>query len=114
VVRQRVLTKGKLRAVWSDAGAMGYPHEGVFKLLSLTEERNDQVDGQWSEIDFDEAEWRLTPERIKCGRRPAGPAGLRSSAQATRWTKGDFAFSTSEEVKPVEGTEDRPNCYATV
>jgi hypothetical protein len=30
------LTKGKLRAVWSGAGAMGYPYEGVFKLLILT------------------------------------------------------------------------------
>jgi hypothetical protein len=36
VVRQRILTKGKLRAVWSGAGAMGYPYEGVFKLLILT------------------------------------------------------------------------------
>jgi hypothetical protein len=33
VVRQRVLTLGKLRAVWSGAGAMVPPYEGVFKLL---------------------------------------------------------------------------------
>ena len=43
MVRERVLTKGKLRAVWSGAGAMGYPYEGVFKLLILTGQRKDQV-----------------------------------------------------------------------
>jgi len=81
VVRQRVLTKGKLRAVWSGADAMVYPHEGVFKLLILTGQRKDQVAGpQWSEIDFGEAEWRLTPERIKvraAHRVPLAPVDLR-------------------------------------
>ena len=45
MVRQRVLTKGKLRAVWSGASAMVHPHEGVFKLLILTGQRKDQVAG---------------------------------------------------------------------
>jgi integrase len=63
----------------------GLSYEGVFKLLILTGERKDQVAGlQWSEIDFDEAEWRLTPERIRCGRRTA-----------SRWTRWPSIFCAS-------------------
>ena len=78
MVRQRVSTKGKLRAVWSGVGAMVYPYEGVFKLLILTGQRKNQVAGlQWSEIDFDEAEWRLTPHKVRAAHRvPLAPLAV--------------------------------------
>jgi integrase len=107
VVRQRVLADAELRAVWRAAGELGYPYEGVFRLLILTGQRETQVSAlAWSEIDVDKALWTLSPSRMKSDAAhlvPLAPMSTGLLRSLPRWTKGDFAFSTREGRMPVNG-----------
>lgn len=64
--RERVLSDGELRQVWEAAGTLGYPFEGMFRLLIATGQRREEVSGlPWSELDRKTATWTLPAARAK-------------------------------------------------
>jgi integrase len=105
--RIRVLTDAELRAVWDAAGDMGYPYGPVFRLLILTGQREREVaEMSWSEIDFGKRLWTIPASRMKAGAAhevPFSAVALELLALLPRWTSGDFVFSTTGGVKPING-----------
>jgi integrase len=107
VIRQRILSDVELRAVWNASDDLGYPYGPVIRLLILTAQRLKQVsDLSWVEIDLDNAIWSLSVERMKGDAAhlvPLAPVVLALLEKLPRWTRGDFAFTTTEGRKPVNG-----------
>jgi integrase len=105
--RDRTLLDGELRAVWNAAGAMGYPYGGIFRLLILTGQREREVaDMHRSEVDFEKKLWTIPGPRMKGGRAhevPLAPDALALLRGLTRFTGGDFVFTTTGGAKPVNG-----------
>jgi integrase len=105
--RERVLTDAELRAVWDAAGAMGYPYGPIFRMLILTGQREREVgDASWSEIDFEKRLWVVPAKRMKGGRAhevPLSPAAVALLEALPRWTGGDFIFTTTAGLKPING-----------
>jgi integrase len=105
--RERVLTDAELQAVWQAAETMDYPYGPVFRLLILTGQREREVaDLSWSEVDLNKRLWTIPPSRMKGGRAhevPLSPAAVALLKSLPRWTAGDFVFSTTSGLKPVNG-----------
>jgi integrase len=105
--RERILSDDELRAVWAAAGEMGPPYGPLFRLLILTGQREREVaDASWSEIDFDKRLWTIPTSRMKGGRAheiPLAPAALALLKELPRFTAGDYVFTTTDGVKPVNG-----------
>ena len=69
ISRDRVLTSDELKAVWSAAGKMAWPWNGIYQLLILTAQRRDEVAGmQWAELDLENKTWTLEGDRTKSNR----------------------------------------------
>jgi integrase len=107
--RERTLTDGELRAVWSGADSMAYPYGPIIRLLILTGLREREVgDAEWSEFDLERKLWTIPACRMK-GKRagahevPLTPAMLEILHSLPRFTGGDFVFSTTAGAKPVNG-----------
>jgi integrase len=129
VIRDRVLTNDELRAVWGACGGsvgseglkearrrgperqieqlIGYPYGPLFKLLILTGQREREVaDMVWSELNLDEAIWTIPKERMKGTRAhtvPLPPDALALLRSLPRFTAGNYVFSTTGGLKPVNG-----------
>jgi integrase len=105
--RERTLTDEELRGVWSAAGTMSYPYEGIFRMLILTGQREREVaDMRWSEVDFEKKLWTIPAERMKGGRAhevPLAPEALALLRRLPRFSAGEFVFTTTVGAKPVNG-----------
>jgi integrase len=65
--RERVLTLDEFREIWNALGDSDYAD--IFKVLAYTAARKTEIGGlTWDEIDFDNAEIRLSGSRTKNGR----------------------------------------------
>lgn len=66
--RDRVLSDGELRSIWTACEALGQPFGPLIQLLILTGQRRDEVGGmRWCEVRADERAWVLPKERTKNG-----------------------------------------------
>jgi integrase len=105
--RERTLSDDELRAVWNAATATGYPYGHVFRLLILTGQREREVaDMHWSEVDIEKALWTIPAKRMKGGRAhevPLASDALALLGELPRFTGGEFVFTTTGGVKPVNG-----------
>ena len=74
--RDRVLTPGELKAVWTAAQNCGFPYGSIIQLLILTGQRRGEVTGmRKAEVDLKKKLWVLPPERTKNSREHALPLG---------------------------------------
>jgi integrase len=107
VIRRRILSDSELRAVWGASDRLLYPYGPAVRLLILTAQRLTQVsDLPRPEIDFDQALWSLSPERMKSDAPhlvPLAPLALDLLRLLPQWTRGEFVFTTTEGRKPVNG-----------
>ena len=107
MARERTLSDYELRAVWSAAGAIGYPYGPLFRLLILTGQREREVaDTRWSEIDIEKGVWTIPAARMKGGRAhevPLTPGTQALFRGLPRFTSGESVFTTTGGAKPVNG-----------
>jgi integrase len=62
----RVLTHDELFALWRNAGRLGYPYREIYRLLTLTGLRlNEVADANWKEFDLQKCEWTIPAARMK-------------------------------------------------
>jgi integrase len=108
--RERVLTDAELRAVWDAASRMGYPYGPVFRMLILTGQREREIsDMLWNELGKDELGKEMitvAASRMKGGRVhqiPLAPEALKLLQALPRFTGGDYVFTTTAGVKPING-----------
>jgi integrase len=96
-----------LRAVWSAAGAVGYPYGPLFRLLILTGQREREIaDTRWSEIDIEKGVWTIPAARMKGGRAhevPLTPGTQALFRGLPRFNSGESIFTTTGGAKPVNG-----------
>ena len=107
MARERTLSDYELWAVWSAAGAIGYPYGPLFRLLILTGQREREVaDTRWSEIDIEKGVWTIPAARMKGGRAhevPLTPGTQALFRGLPRFTSGESVFTTTGGAKPVNG-----------
>jgi integrase len=76
-------------------------------MLILTGQREREVAGmRWSEVDIEKALWTIPSDRMKGGRAhevPLAPGALGLLRGLPRFTGGEFVFTTTGGVKPVNG-----------
>jgi integrase len=105
VKRDRVLTDDELRAIWSAASVLGYPFEGVFKLLMiLGQRRNEVARMKWDHLNLDEAIWTQMADSNKSARThivPLSPIAVDIIGRLPR-IKGQYLFTTTGR-SPVSG-----------
>jgi integrase len=97
--RERVLSGDEIRAIWSAAGALGYPWGAFYRLSILTLQRREEVAGMcWSEIDFDKRLWTIPGARMKMSRphdvHLSAPA-IEVLATVPRLDGSDLVFTTT-------------------
>jgi integrase len=69
IPRDRTLTADELTTLWQAIDRLPELPRGYFRVVLLTGARRNEVRGMaWSELDLDEALWRLPAERNKSGR----------------------------------------------
>lgn len=79
--RDRVLSDGELRQIWSACDAIGWPFGPLVQLLMLTGSRRNEVAGmEWSEVDLDSKVWTIPAARSKNGRAHAVPLSSQAIA----------------------------------
>ena len=107
VFRSRILREDELRAFWRATQRLGYPYGPLFQVLALTGQRKSEVaEARWSEIDLDRKLWIIPADRMKADAAHIVPLSddvmviLRS---LPRFKRGDYLFSTTFGVKPVNG-----------
>jgi integrase len=92
--RDRVLSNGELGEIWRTCPDDDYGR--ILKLLMLTGQRRGEVAAmRWTELDLDEAIWRLPAERAKNGRPhevPLAPTALAIIKATPRDSKRDLLF----------------------
>ncbi|MGF6430375.1 tyrosine-type recombinase/integrase [Bradyrhizobium sp. Pha-3] len=107
VKRERVLSDGELRAVWSAAGELGYPYGPIIRLLILTGQRRSEVgDAVWSEFDLAKREWTIPGARMKKKKGHLVPYTVEMAAilaDLPRFKGGEYLFSARDHSKPVNG-----------
>lgn len=104
--RDRVLTLGELRRVWSAANAIGYPVGHIVQLLMLTAQRRGEVAGLvWPEIDG--GAWRLPDARAKRGQGHLVPLSSLAVGviQSIPRQEGTDLLFTSRQSNRKEGVE---------
>jgi integrase len=105
--RSRVLSDGELRALWRAAEGIPYPYGPLFRILVLTGQRKSEVaDARWPEFDVGRKLWIIPAERMKAEAPHVVPLSDDSIAileALPRFNKGDYLFSTTLGVKPVNG-----------
>lgn len=101
--RERVLNDSELKAVWTTAGALGWPYGNAVKMLILTGQRRSEVtEMRWSELDFDAKTWTLPAARTKNGREHVVPLPEPAVAilRAAPRVGSEFVF-TFDGAKPI-------------
>jgi len=106
-VRTRVLTDDELRAFWRVTGRMEYPWGPLFRLLAVTIQRKSEVaHALRSELNLDEKLWVIPAERMKMDAAhvvPLSPIAVELFRSLPEFKKGEYLFSTTFGVKPVQG-----------
>ncbi len=107
--RDRVLSDDELALLWSGAESVGWPFEGLIKLLMLTGQRREEVAGvTWAELDRGDAMWTLPAARSKNGKPHLIPLNdsavdvLDQTAGSKDWPRIGLVFSTTGRT-PVSG-----------
>lgn len=107
--RTRILNDAELRAAWQASDRLGYPYGPLFKLLVLTGGRRSEVgEARWSEFDLVKKLWSIPAERMKADAAHVVPLSHDAMVVLTslpRLTKGDYLFSTTFGLKPVNSFE---------
>jgi integrase len=105
--RERTLSNDELRAVWKAAGEMGQPYGPLIKLLILTGQREREIaDMSWPEVNLDEGLLIIPSRRMKGGavhEVPLSETAVAMLRSLPRHSGGDFVFSTTAGIKPVNG-----------
>jgi integrase len=105
--RQRVLSDIELAAFWRATKRMQYPIGPLFQMLLLTGQRKSEVaEAQWRELDLDKKVWVIPPERFKSDAVHTVPLTsdvIELLETLPRWKGGDYLFSSTGGVKPVNG-----------
>ena len=95
--RDRVLSEDEVRAVWTAAGTLDYPHGPYLRMVILTAQRRTEVAAmRWSHIDEDKALWTLPAESTKAGRVhdvPLSSAAMDILKGLPRFANGDYVFT---------------------
>jgi integrase len=90
-----------LRAL--DADTADLKGKLAIRLIILNAARKSEViGGQWAEIDFDAAEWRIPPERMKSGKEHVVPLSRQSTAllhELRPLSEGDVMFPNRRDPK---------------
>jgi integrase len=107
LARQRVLDDGELRAFWRASARLGYPYGPLFRMLALTGQRKSEVaEPRWSEINLLHKLWTIPAKRMKTGAAHVVPLSddvVALLESLPRFAEGDYLFSTTAGVKPVNG-----------
>jgi integrase len=105
--RQRVLDDLEIAAFWRATKRMGYPVGPLFQMLLLTGQRKSEVaEAHWCEFDLDKKVWTVPSERFKSGSTHTVPLTddvMALLAELPRWKGGDYLFSSTGGVTPVNG-----------
>jgi integrase len=107
--RERVLSDDEIALVWQKSEELGFPFQGLFRLLLLTGQRRDEVASlDWSELDRSRSIWTLPSHRSKNKKPHLVPlsdlaiAALDEVAGVTEWPRQGLVFSTTGRT-PVSG-----------
>jgi integrase len=107
--RDRVLTDQELRWVWLASASLGYPFRALYRLLTATGQRREEVSAlDWRELNRAAAEWTLPAARAKNGiasivhLSALAIAELDEIAGEERWPKRGLVLSTTGKT-PVSG-----------
>jgi integrase len=107
IFRTRILGDDELRLFWRVTGRLGYPYGPLFRMLALTGQRKSEVaEARWCEIDLAKKLWTIPAERMKADAPHLVPLSddvLALLRALPRFRKGDYVFSTTFGVKPVNG-----------
>jgi integrase len=107
VFRTRILDEDELRAIWRATRRLGFPYAPLFRMLALTGQRKSEVaEARWSEIDLAGRLWTIPAERMKADAAHVVPLSddvIALLASLPRFRKGDYVFSTTFGVKPING-----------
>jgi integrase len=105
--RQRVLNDAEIRALWAATEETGYPYGPLLRLLLVTGQRKSEVaEARWSEFDLKKREWVIPAARMKADAAhvvPLGDEAMKVLDGLHRFNKGDYLFSATFGVKPVNG-----------
>jgi integrase len=104
--RERTLTAGEIKAVWSASAEVGYPFGQFFQLALVTGQRRDEVARmRWSDIDLDTKLWTLAAETTKANRThvvPLAPLAIDILKALPRIAQSPCVF-TSSGAAPISG-----------
>ena len=93
--------------IWQATQKLGYPYGPLFQLLALTGQRRSEVaEARWSECDLSGKLWTIPAERMKANAAHAVPLprqAVEILEALPRFHHGDYLFSTTFGVKPVNG-----------
>lgn len=109
--RDRVLSDSELKAVWTAAGALGYPFGPFVHTLILTGQRRTEVATlRWDEIEGDI--WTIPAGKTKSSREHLVPLSymVREIIGQRSSQKGPFVFSTTNGEKPISGFNKPKAC----
>jgi integrase len=71
--RERTLSEGEIRLLWSECERLGYPFGPLIQMLLATAQRRDEVAGAtWEEFDTDRAIWTIPGRRTRNGKEYPG------------------------------------------
>jgi len=105
--RERVLEPAELSEVWAACGALGYPVGPFIRLSILTAQRRGEVATmRWRHVDLEKAVWTLPAEATKGARVhdvPLSGAAVELLEGLSRFTEGDYVFTTTSGAKPING-----------
>jgi integrase len=103
--RTRVLNDLELRALWRASGRLRYPYDALYRLLTLTGCRLDEVAGaRWSEFDLNGKRWTIPAARFKSDAEHIVPLSNEAVAVLRgirRFQRGDHLFSCRYGERPV-------------
>jgi integrase len=107
LARQRVLSDAEIKALWAATETMGYPYGPLLRLLLVTGQRKSEVaEARWSEFDLKRKLWTIPVARMKAEAAHAVPLSdeaMKILGGLHHFNKGDYLFSTTFGVKPVNG-----------
>lgn len=104
--RERVLDDRELADVWRGCDALPFLWSVIFKVLTLTAQRKNEVIGmEWGEIDLGERIWRIPGKRTKNGRAhevPITPFVSHLLSDVPRVSGSRYVFSSTGK-SPLSG-----------